>query len=83
MKVFPNLPFLSGTSPSTLLSTSGHKRKREIRHSTVKFQEKKGERKDTLKLRKGVEAQFELISQVNMFSVFSYDVKCKEVCFWV
>ena len=37
-----------------------------------------------LKLRKGEEeAQFELISQVNMFSVFSYDVKCKEVCFWV
>ena len=28
------------------------------------------------------EAHFELISKVNMFSVFSYYVKCKEVCFW-
>ena len=33
--------------------------------------------------RKGeLEAQFELISVVNMFSKFSYNVKCKEVCFW-
>ena len=28
------------------------------------------------------EGQFELISKVNMFSVFSYYVKSKEVCFW-
>ncbi|CAH3137858.1 unnamed protein product [Pocillopora meandrina] len=34
---------MEGTSPSTLLSTSGHKRKQEVRQSTVKLQEKKGE----------------------------------------
>ena len=28
------------------------------------------------------EAQFELISKVDMFRVFSYNVKCEEVCFW-
>ena len=28
------------------------------------------------------EAQFELISVGNIFSVFSCYVKCKEVCFW-
>ena len=28
------------------------------------------------------EAQFELISVVNMSIVFSYYVKCKKVCFW-
>ena len=27
------------------------------------------------------EGQFKLISKVNMFSVFSYYVKCKKVCF--
>ena len=33
--------------------------------------------------RKGEEeAQFELISKVDMFIVFSYYVKCKEVCLW-
>ena len=31
------------TSPSTVLSTAGHKKKLEVGHSTVKFQEKKGE----------------------------------------
>ncbi|XP_027057785.1 uncharacterized protein LOC113684588 [Pocillopora damicornis] len=31
-----------GTSSSTLLSPSSHKRKLVVRHSTVKFQEKKG-----------------------------------------
>ena len=28
------------------------------------------------------EAQFELISKVDIFRVFSYNVKCGEVCFW-
>nr|XP_058945202.1 uncharacterized protein LOC131773234 [Pocillopora verrucosa] len=31
-----------GTSPSTVLSTAGHKKKWEVRHNTGKFQEKKG-----------------------------------------
>ena len=31
------------TSPSTVLSTAGHKKKLKVGHSTVKFQEKKGE----------------------------------------
>ena len=35
--------FPLGTSPSTVLSTAGHKKKLEVGHSTVKFQEKKGE----------------------------------------
>ena len=43
--------FPLGTSPSTVLSTAGHKKKWEVRHNTGKFQEKKGEWKDILKLR--------------------------------
>ena len=58
---------LLGTSPLTIIPTTGHGKE-----LIEKGQERKGEE----------EAQFELISKVNMFSVFSYDVKCKEVCFW-
>ena len=39
--------FSLGTSPSTVLSTAGHTKKVEARHSTVKFQGKKGEWKET------------------------------------
>ena len=42
--------FPLGTSPSNVPFTSGHKKKWEVRHSTVKFQEKEGERKDIRKL---------------------------------
>ena len=58
---------LLGTSPLTVVPTAGHGKE-----LMEKEQRRKGEE----------EAQFELISVVNMFSVFSYYVKCKEVCFW-
>ena len=58
---------LLGTSPLTVIPTTGHGKER-----MEEGQGRKGEE----------EARFELISEVNMFSVFSYDVKCKEVCFW-
>ena len=56
-----------GTSPLTVIPTTGHGIE-----LIGRAQGRKGER----------EAKFELISKVNMFSVFSYYVKCKEVCFW-
>ena len=56
-----------GTSPLTVIPTIGHRKE-----LIGKAKRRKGEQ----------EAQFELISVVNMFSVFSYNVKCKEVCFW-
>ena len=56
-----------GTSPLTVIPTTGH-----VKELIEKGQGRKGEQK----------AQFELISKVNMFSVFSYYVKCKEVCLW-
>ena len=56
-----------GTSPLTVIPTTGHGKE-----LIEKAQGRKGEQ----------EAQFELISVENMFSVFSYYVKCKEVCFW-
>ena len=56
-----------GTSPLTVIPTTGHGLE-----LIGRAQGRKGEQ----------EAKFELISKVNMFSVFSYDVKCKEVCFW-
>ena len=55
------------TSPLTVEPTTGHGKE-----LIEKEQQRKGEQ----------EAQFELMSVVNMFSVFSYYVKCKEVCFW-
>ena len=55
------------TSPLTVIPTTGHGKE-----LIGKAQGRKGEQ----------EAQFELISVVNMFSEFSYNVKCKEVCFW-
>ena len=57
---------LIGTSPFTVEPTTGHGKE-----LMEKEQGRKGEE----------EAQFELMSVVNMFSVFSYYVKCKEVCF--
>ena len=54
------------TSPLTVIPTTGHGKE-----LMGKAQGGKGEQ----------EAQFELISVVNMFSEFSYNVKCKEVCF--
>ena len=54
------------TSPLTVIPTTGHGKE-----LIGKAQGRKGEQ----------EAQFELISEVNMFSKFSYNVKCKEVCF--
>ena len=56
-----------GTSPLTVKPTTGHGKE-----LIGRAQGRKGEQ----------EAQFELISKVNMFSVLSYYVKCKEVCFW-
>ena len=56
-----------GTSPLTVIPTTGHGKE-----LIGKAQGRKGEQ----------EAQFELISVVNMFSEFSFNVKCKEVCFW-
>ena len=56
-----------GTSPLTVIPTTGHGKE-----LIGKAQGRKGEQ----------EAQFELVSVVNMSSVFSYYVKCKEVCFW-
>ena len=53
-------------TPLTVKSTTGHGKE-----LIGKAQGRKGEQ----------EAQFELISVVNMFSEFSYNVKCKEVCF--
>ena len=54
-------------SPLTVIPTTGHGKE-----LIGKAQGRKGEQ----------EAQFELISVVNMSSVFSYYVKCKKVCFW-
>ena len=54
-------------SPLTVIPTTGHGKE-----LIGKAQGRKGEQ----------EAQFELISVGNMFSVFSCYVKCKEVCFW-
>ena len=54
-------------SPLTVIPTTGHGKE-----LIGKAQGRKGEQ----------EAQFELISVVNMFSVLSYYVKCREVCFW-
>ena len=59
--------FLVGTSPLTVEPTTG-----DGKELIEKEQQGKGEQ----------EAQFELNSKVNMFSVFSYYVECKEVCFW-
>ena len=68
MNANPALYFLFlGTSSLTVIPTFGHGKE-----LIGKTQGRKGEQ----------EAQFELISKVNMFSVFSYYVKCKEVCFW-
>ena len=55
------------TSPLTVIPTTGHGKE-----LIGKAQGRKGEQ----------EAQFELISVVNMFSEFSFNVMCKEVCFW-
>ena len=54
------------TSPLTAIPTTGHGKE-----LIGKAQGRKGEQ----------EAQFELMSEVNMFSEFSYNIKCKEVCF--
>ena len=68
MNANPALYFLVlGSSPLTVISTTGHEKE-----LIGKTQGRKGEQ----------EAQFELISKVNMFSVLSYYVKCREVCFW-
>ena len=58
---------LLSTSPLTVIPSTGH-----VKELIEKAQGRKGEQ----------EAQFGLISKVNMFSVFGYYVKCKEVCFW-
>ena len=55
------------TSSLTVKPTTGHGKE-----LIGKAQGRKGEQ----------EAQFELISIVNMSLVFSYYVKCKKVCFW-
>ena len=58
---------LLGTSPLAIKPSTG------LRKELIeKEQQSKGEQ----------EGQFELISKVDMFSVFSYYVKCEEVCFW-
>ena len=64
--------FPLGTSPSTVLSTAGHKKKLEVGHSTVKFQEKKGEWKETLKLRISENWNFLVMSRMllNFFSSY-------------
>ena len=68
MNANPSLYFLLiGTSPLTVVPITGHGKE-----LIEKEQKRKGKQ----------EAQFELISKVNLFSVFSYHVKCKEVCFW-
>ena len=68
MNANPALYFLVlGSSPLTVIPTTGHEKE-----LIGKAQGRKGEQ----------EAQFELISVVNMFSVLSYYVKCREVCFW-
>ena len=59
--------FASGASPPPGVPTTGYGKE-----LMEEGQGRKGEQ----------EGQFELISKLNMFSVFSYDVKCKEVCFW-
>ena len=56
-----------GTSPLTVIPTTGYRKE-----LIGKAQGRKGEQ----------EAQFGLIYVVNMFSEFSYNVKCKEVWFW-
>ena len=58
---------LLGTSPLTVVPTTSHGKE-----LMEEGQGKEGEQ----------EGQFKLISKVNMFSVFSYYVKSKEVCFW-
>ena len=58
---------LLGTSPLTVVPTTGYGKE-----LMEEGQGKEGEQ----------EGQFKLISKVNMFSVFSYYVECKEVCFW-
>ena len=58
---------LLGTSPLTVVPTTSHGKE-----LMEEGQGRKGEQ----------EGQFKLISKVNMFSVFSYYVKSKEVCFW-
>ena len=55
-------------APLTVIPTTGHG-KELIRKALGR----KGEQ----------EARFKLISVDNMFGEFSYNVKCKEVCFWV
>ena len=68
MNAYLSLYFLLlGTSPPTVIPTSGHRKE-----LVEKMQGRKGEQ----------EAQFELIFQVNMFRVFSYHARCKELCFW-
>ena len=58
---------LLATSPLAIKPSTG------LRKELIeKEQQSKGEQ----------EGQFELISKVDMFSVFSYYVKCEEVCFW-
>ena len=69
MNANPSLYFLLiGTSPLTVVPITGHGKE-----LIEKEQQRKGKQ----------EAQFELISKVNLFSVFSYHVKCKEVCFGI
>ena len=55
------------TSPLTVKPSTGHGEE-----LIGKAKRRKGEQ----------EAQFELISVVNVSLVFSYYVKCKKVCFW-
>ena len=57
-----------GTSPLTVIPTTGYGKE-----LIGKAQGRKDEQ----------EARFELISVGNIFGEFSYNVKCKEVCFWV
>ena len=54
-------------SPLTVIPTTGHGEE-----LIGKAQRREGEQ----------EAQFELISKVNVSSVFSYHVKHRKVCFW-
>ena len=62
-----SLPPKAPEAPPIVIPTSGHRKE-----LIEKMQGRKGEQ----------EAQFELIFQVNMFSVFSYHARCKELCFW-
>ena len=68
MNAYLSLYFLLlGTSPLPVVPTTSHRKE-----LMEEGQGRKGEQ----------EGQFELISKVNMFNVFSYYVECKEVCFW-